>query len=187
MADFPPPETLGPRIMVLGPTNSGKSTLTEALGARLGVPTIHLDQLRHLPGTDWQERPDAEFAALHDAAIKQPAWVMDGSYRTLMPQRLARTTGIIVLDDTLAVRTLRYLRRCLSRRRRAGGLEGGRDSIKFEMLSWLWKTRDKAEGTRQRVRALGLPHVSCRDRRELGALYEAWGLEAVRPDQSSRS
>ena len=187
MAGFPPPETLGPRIMVLGPTNSGKSTLAETLGARLGVPAIHLDQLRHLPNTDWKQRPDAEFAALHDAAIAEPAWVMDGSYSALMPQRLARTTGIIVLDDTLALRTLRYLRRCLSGTPRAGGLEGGRDSVKWEMLAWLWKTRDKAEGTRERVRTSGLPHVFCNNRRELGALYEAWELDAINPDQSSKS
>ena len=76
---FPRPEALGPRIVVLGPTNSGKPTLAEALGMRLGVPAIHLDQLRHMPGTDWEQRPDPEFAALHDAAVAEPAWIMDGS------------------------------------------------------------------------------------------------------------
>tara|TARA_A100001391_G_scaffold185528_2_gene154149 strand:- start:410 stop:967 length:558 start_codon:yes stop_codon:yes gene_type:complete len=173
---LPRPEALGPRIMVLGPTNSGKSTLTEALGMRLGVPAIHLDRLRHIPGTDWEQRPDAEFAALHDAAVAEPAWIMDGSYSVLMPQRVARATGIIVLDENLAVRTLRYLRRSLSRRRRAGGLEGDRDSVKWEMLAWLWKTRNKAEGTRQSAIQTGLPHVFCRSTRELKVLYAAWGL-----------
>lgn len=178
---FPRPEALGPRIVVLGPTNSGKSTLAEALGMRLGVPAIHLDQLRHMPGTDWEQRPDRGFAALHDAAVAEPAWIIDGSYSALMPQRLARATGIIVLDETLAVRTLRYLRRGLSRRRRAGGLKGGRDSIKWEMLAWLWKTRDKAEGTRDRAIRTGLPHVFCRSTAELNALYENWDLNRVDP------
>lgn len=176
MPGYPPPETLGPRIMVLGPTNSGKSTLAEALGAKLGVPAIHLDQLRHLPHTDWEQRPDGQFAALHDAAIAEPAWIMDGSYSVLMPQRLVRTTGIIVLDDTLSVRTIRYLQRSFSPRRRPGGLPGGHDSIKWEMLAWLWKTRNKAVATRERVLSLGLPHVFCHDRRELAALYAAWDL-----------
>eukprot|EP00873_Tetraselmis_striata_P030628 jgi/Tetstr1/450892/TSEL_037928.t1 len=162
--------------MVLGPTNSGKSTLTEALGLRLGVPTVHLDQLRHMPHTDWKQRPDAEFAALHDAAVAEPAWIMDGSYSALMPQRLARATGIIVLDESLAARTLRYLRRSLSRQRRAGGLEGCRDSVKWDMLAWLWKTRNKAEGTRQSAMRTGLPHVFCRNTTELKALYAAWHL-----------
>ena len=179
MAGYPPVHTLGPRIMVLGPTNSGKSTLAEALGAKLGVPAIHLDQLRHLPHTDWEQRPDSEFAALHDAAISQPAWIMDGSYSILMPKRLQRTTGIIVLDDTLLIRTLRYVRRSLSRRRRPGGLAGGHDSLKLEMIAWLWKTRNKAGGTRERVLSLGIPHVFCHDRHELAALYSAWNLHRL--------
>lgn len=176
MASFPALETLGPRIMVLGPTNSGKSTLAAALGARLGIPSIHLDQFRHLPGTDWQQRPDTDFRALHDEAIARPEWVMDGSYSRLMPQRLARTTAIIVLDDSLAVRTARYFRRTLGRQQRAGGLEGNRDSIKWDMLAWLWKTRNKSQHARDLATRSGLPAVFCHDRRELDALYAAWGL-----------
>lgn len=176
MRSFPPPETLGPRIMVLGPTNSGKSTLAAALGTRLGVPAIHLDQLRHLPHTDWEQRPDADFAALHDAAIAESAWVMDGSYSTLMPRRLARTTGIVVLDETLLIRTARYFKRSLIEKHRAGGLGDAHERVTLEMLAWLWKTRHKAEGTRQRVRASGLPHVFCHNGRELAELYRQWGL-----------
>jgi hypothetical protein len=104
------------------------------------------------------------------------AWVMDGSYSKLMPLRLARATGIVVLDDTLLVRTRRYFGRTLSRKRRAGGLEGNRDSIKWEMLAWLWKTRKKSPGIRQFARDSGHPHVFARNRRELDALYAAWGL-----------
>ena len=80
MTSFPPLDDLGRRIMVLGPTNAGKSTLTEALAKRLHAPAIHLDLYRHLPDTNWVQRPDDEFAALHDAAIDQPDWIMDGSW-----------------------------------------------------------------------------------------------------------
>lgn len=177
MTTFPALETLGRRIMVLGPTNSGKSTLAVAIGARLGIPAIHLDQFRHLPGTNWHQRPDAEFAALHDQAIARAEWVMDGSYSRLMPQRLARTTAIIVLDDSLAVRTARYFNRTLLQTQRAGGLEGNRDSLKWEMLTWLWKTRNKSQDARDLATRSGLPTVFCHNRRELDALYAAWDLE----------
>ncbi|WP_245510856.1 hypothetical protein [Rhizobium leguminosarum] len=33
------------------------------LSKKLDIPAVHLDQLQHLPGTDWQPRPEAEFAA----------------------------------------------------------------------------------------------------------------------------
>ncbi len=174
--DFPPLAALGRRIMVLGPTNSGKSTLAESVAVHLGVPAVHLDQFRHLAGTDWQQRPDAEFKLLHDESVAMDAWVMDGSYSKLMPPRLARATGIIVLDDTLLVRTARYFRRTLFQKRRPGGLDGNRDSIKWEMLVWLWKTRDKSGDARRLAHETGLPHIFVHNRRELDALYAAWTL-----------
>lgn len=85
MGAIPPLEAMGCRIVILGPTNAGKSTLGAALARRLDVPAIHLDQFRHLPGTDWQVRPDMEFHALHDEAIQQPGWIMDGNYSVLIP------------------------------------------------------------------------------------------------------
>jgi adenylate kinase family enzyme len=179
MSPLPPLEALGRRIIVLGPTNSGKSTLTEALARRLDIPSVHLDQFRHLPGTDWQQRPDADFARLHDTAMAMDAWVMDGSYSRLMPQRVARATGIIVLDAVLPVRVLRYLRRTLLQKRRAGGLEGARETVKWQMLVWLWVTRNKSEEARRFAMSTGLPFVLANNRPALEALYAGWGLSRV--------
>src|SRR5690606_1390856 len=97
MDDLPDLSTLGRRIMIVGPTNAGKSTLAVALGERLGIPALHVDLFRHTPNTDWVQRPDAEFEALHEAAIAEPEWVMDGNYSAIMPARLQRATGIISL------------------------------------------------------------------------------------------
>lgn len=168
--------TLGRRIMVLGLTNSGKSTLAVALAEKLDVPAIHLDQLRHRPYSDWEARPDAEFAALHDEVIQGEAWVIDGSYSMVMPQRVARATGIVVLTDSLAIRYRRYFIRTLFQPERAGGLKGGRDSIKWEMIHWLWKTRHSIGKYRDIAARSGLPHLFVNERQELDRLYIAWGL-----------
>ncbi|MEY1662329.1 hypothetical protein [Isoalcanivorax beigongshangi] len=113
MADRPLPSLaqLGPRVVILGPSASGKSTLATRIAARQQLPVVHLDQLYHRPGSDWQPRPLAEFAAQHQAAVATPAWVMEGHYSTLLPARLARATGLIVLDASTAVSLWRYLRR----------------------------------------------------------------------------
>lgn len=173
---IPPLESLGQRIMILGLTNSGKSTLAVALSRRLGISAIHLDQLQHVPNTNWQQRPEPEFAALHDAAILGDRWVMDGAYTRLMPQRIARATGTIVLTDTLATRYRRYITRTLFQQNRAGGLEGGQDKINAGMLTWLWKTRNSIGKYQAIANNSGLPVVHANNAAELNALYFAWNL-----------
>jgi adenylate kinase family enzyme len=180
----PPLAALGRRIMILGPSNSGKSTLSVAIAGALGIPAVHLDLLRHAPNTDWEQRTDEAFRSLHDAAIAGPEWVMEGNYSLLMPQRLARATGIIVLDDSLRERYRRYFWRTLvQRRHRVGGLKGGKDSVKWAMVHWLWRSRHSGRKYRMLAAESGLPNVLCRSRGDLKVLYKQWKLE--RPDHMS--
>lgn len=90
--------------------------------------------LHHLPNTDWEPRSKDEFIALHDAAIAGQRWVMDGNYSVCMPQRFRRATGLILLDVSTPISLLRYFRRSLFETGRHGALEGGRDSVKWDMI-----------------------------------------------------
>ena len=176
MPQVPPLAAMGERIVIMGPSNAGKSTLCVALAQKLGATPVHLDQLRHLPGTDWQLRPDAQFHQLHDEAIRGERWVMDGNYSVLLPQRLQRATGVIILDDHFIRRHLRYLRRTLLQTRRAGSLEGNRDSVKWAMIRWIWKTRRSTDRLNLLAAETDLPVVFCRSLDEVKALYCAWAL-----------
>lgn len=177
-----PLHALGERIVVLGPSNAGKSTLAVALAEKLGFPAVHLDQLHHLPHTDWQQRPEAEFAALHDAAILGERWVMEGNYSRLMPQRFARATGAILISSHHWLRFFRYLKRTLiNRTDRAGHLEGAQDSIKWEMVHWiLVKTRNSGVEYAKILEDSGLPMIECRTAEALDDLYRDWDLPARR-------
>lgn len=177
MQEFLAPETLGRRIMILGPSNAGKSTLAVALGRRISLLPTHLDRLQHLPHTNWQRRPEDEFVTLHDEVIRGPEWIIDGGYSRVMRQRLDRATGIIVVNDRLSKRYLRYIRRSLFQKARAGALEGGQDSVSWLMLNWLWKTRNAADKYRHIARESGLPHIVVANERDLRRLYLAWGLQ----------
>ncbi|MDX7998963.1 AAA family ATPase [Xenorhabdus sp. Reich] len=125
---------LGNRICIMGPSNSGKSTLANAISRKCGFKAIHLDQLFHLPNTNWQERSADEFILLHDMAIEQESWIIDGNYKRCLPQRLARATGVILLDISTSSSLLRYTYRTLFQHYRHGGLEGNKDSIKWKMI-----------------------------------------------------
>ncbi|MDR3474572.1 MAG: AAA family ATPase [Devosia sp.] len=168
---------LGRRIMVCGPSNSGKSTLAVAIGRKLGLPVVHLDRLRHLPHSDWQQRSDAEFARLHDAAVLGEDWIIEGNYSALMPQRLARATGIILLSDNRWANLTRYVRRTLFQRERAGHLDGARDSLKWSMVRWIVVASPRSlRRYREDLPAAGLPFVEIDSMRRLRQTYVRWRL-----------
>lgn len=168
----------GDRIMVLGPSNAGKSTLALAIADRLNLPVVHLDRLQHLPNTDWQPRPEAEFKALHDKAILEEKWVMDGNYSRLMSDRFERATGVILLTSNRWLRLARYLKRSMSpAEMRAGALEGGAEYVKWEMIDWiLFKTPRNSVKYAQMMERVTVPTHHCRNIAELKQLYRSWDL-----------
>lgn len=172
---------LGERICILGPAGSGKSTLADAIARKQGLEAIHLDQLYHLPNTDWQIRPEADFLALHARAIAGSRWVMDGNYSKCLPQRLQRATGLILLDVSILTSLFRYVRRSLADPHRIGALAGGHDSIKWVMIRHIVFI---APGNRRRYAEmfgqLALPKVSLPSSRALRTWYQDIGLDRRR-------
>ncbi len=166
-------DQLGPRICIMGPSNSGKSTLAAAIGRARGLPPVHLDQLYHRPHTDWRPRAGGEFIALHDREISRPHWVMDGNYSRCLPQRLARATGLILLDTSTSLSLLRYLHRSWFEAGRPGGLEGGMDSVKWPMIRHIvLTTRRNRRRYAEMFDRIGRPKIKLATRRELSAFYE---------------
>ena len=177
---------LGPRICIMGPSNSGKSTLAAAIAHAQALPVVHLDQLHHLPHTDWVPRPADEFAALNDAAITGAHWVIEGNYSRLLPQRLERATGFILLDIGTVASLCRYLRRCWIEHDRRGGLEGGRDSVKWGMIRHIAvTTRTNRRRYEQQFRAIGLPKVRLASAHALADFYRLNGLGRRRRGSAS--
>jgi adenylate kinase family enzyme len=167
-------DKLGPRICIMGPSNSGKSTLAVAIARARDLPVIHLDQLYHLPNTDWQPRPEAAFIALHDAAILAPRWIIDGNYTRCLPRRLERATGVILLDTPTLTSLLRYLRRSWFERDRRGALDGGSDSVKWEMIHHIVRvTPANRKAYAEMFDRITLPKVKLATTRELTRFYHS--------------
>lgn len=175
-------EELGDRVCILGPSNSGKSTLAVAIGRKRELPVVHLDQLFHIPETNWVPRPKSEFIALHDEAIARDRWIMEGNYSVSMPQRFMRATGLILLDVPTALSLLRYVRRTLFQSTREGGLAGGRDSIKWEMLYHIAvTTRKNRRHYAEIFDGLELPRIRLTSAGAIRRCYADWELDRGRP------
>lgn len=168
---------LGPRICIMGPPNSGKSTLARAVGTSRGWPVIHLDQIRYIPGSNWELRADEEFSALHDDAISSDDWVIDGNYSRWLPQRLERATGLILVDACTATSMLRYLYRSWFQSNRLGRLDGSVDNVSWAMIRHIAvATRANRRRYREVLINVTKPKVSIPTARALNQFYRSEGL-----------
>jgi len=97
------------RILVVGCSGSGKSTMGKALAAALGAPHTELDALNWTSG--WRDLavhdPD-EFRRRIAEAAAPDAWVMDGNYTKIGGDHWARATDIVWMD-TPRLRVMRQV------------------------------------------------------------------------------
>ena len=133
------------RIVVIGTTGAGKSTLARSISARLDMPYIELDALYWKP--NWT--PAVDFRTQVEAAADSPAWVADGNYRIARDILWSRADALIWLDYGFWLSLGRLLRRTW--RRIFTGEElwnGNRESVwnqlrlwsKDSLINWFFKT-----------------------------------------------
>jgi energy-coupling factor transporter ATP-binding protein EcfA2 len=101
------------RILILGRTGSGKTTLARELAAATGVPHIELDSLYF--GPDFSRAPLPLLRERTSAAIAGDRWVTDGNKRAVRDLVWPRADTIIWLDYPFYVSLWRLARRARTR------------------------------------------------------------------------
>ncbi len=101
------------RIVVVGTTGSGKTTMAGRLSDKLGIPHTELDALSW--GPNWTMRPQEEFRAAVDQATRGETWVVDGNYSRARELLWPRADTIVWLDFPLRVVLWRLWWRTLRR------------------------------------------------------------------------
>jgi adenylate kinase family enzyme len=109
----PAPKKIGQRVVVIGTTGSGKTTLAEQLAQIMNVPHIELDALHWEP--NWVEASIEVFHSRVEQVIQQPTWVLDGNYSKVRDLVWARADTVIWLDYSLLVIMSRLLKRTIHR------------------------------------------------------------------------
>ena len=84
------------RIVVIGATSSGKSTLAERLARRLDLNFIELDALHWEP--DWQEAPLEVFRARLEKEMQCEKWIVAGNYHIVRDLIWPKAEAVIWLD-----------------------------------------------------------------------------------------
>ncbi|MCF6277939.1 MAG: hypothetical protein L3J16_04220 [Anaerolineales bacterium] len=135
------------RLVVVGTTSSGKSTLAENLAKKLDLDFVELDALYWQP--NWIGTPAEEFAAKTAYATRGDRWAVAGNYSRTRPIIWPRAEAVIWLDYSLPVIFWQFLKRTL-RRTLTHEILWGTNVERFwthlklwsdeSLLKWLFKT-----------------------------------------------
>ena len=101
------------RIVVVGTTGSGKTTLARQLAQRLAIPHVELDALHWGPG--WTPAPPDLFRQRAAQALSGETWVTDGNYHVVRDIVWSRADTVVWLDYALPVILAQLFRRTVRR------------------------------------------------------------------------
>jgi adenylate kinase family enzyme len=122
------------RIVVVGTSGSGKTTMARRLAEGLGLPHVELDALHWGPG--WTEALPEEFRQRTAAALAGEAWTTDGNYGRVRDIVWSRADTLVWLDYSLPVVLWRVISRTILRVARREELwSGNRENLGNSFLS----------------------------------------------------
>jgi adenylate kinase family enzyme len=135
------------RIVVIGTTSSGKSTLAKKLADKLGYDFIELDALHW--EANWQEAPLDVFRERVRVATQAERWIVAGNYSVARDLVWSQAEAIIWLDYPFLLVLRQLTRRTLKRWWYQEELwNGNREKIWWHfkiwsdesLFKWLFKT-----------------------------------------------
>jgi adenylate kinase family enzyme len=135
------------RIVVVGVSGAGKTSLATRIGARLGIPHADMDGFFHGPA--WARRPEA--AADVAAFVAGDAWVTERPYAEVSEVVYARAQLVVWLDLPTWRSMWQVIRRTVSRRLGRtvlwnGNVEGPLWRVvtdREHVVRWAWSTRHR--------------------------------------------
>lgn len=84
------------RGAIIGSGGAGKTTLARMLGAKTGIPVVHLDRLYWNAG--WVPAPHEMWLERQREVLEGECWIIDGNYGSTLDLRLAAADTVIFLD-----------------------------------------------------------------------------------------
>ena len=151
------------RIIVIGVTGSGKTTLARRLARHFGIPHVELDALHWEP--NWTEAPTAIFRERTARAVSGDRWVVDGNYGKVRDIVWGRADTVVWLDFPLPVILRQLARRTFQRAWRQEELwSGNRERLYVhfftrESLFW-WALKTYRRRRREYPLALKQPEYA---------------------------
>lgn len=99
------------RVLIIGCSGSGKSTMARKLHHLTGLPIIHLDKEYWKP--NWIETTPTEWEQIIRRLVHRPTWIMDGNFAGTLNLRIPAADTIIFLDYPTLICIYRTIKRMI--------------------------------------------------------------------------
>lgn len=126
------------RIVIVGCSGAGKTTVAKVLGYRLGLPVIHIDQIAFQPG--WVQIDNASLDRKLTRIMAKKSWILEGNYGRTMAWRISKADTVIFLDYPRWICMLRVVKRVLSHygKTRPDMADGCAEQFDWGFMKWVW-------------------------------------------------
>ena len=125
------------RILVLGPSGSGKSHFCSHLAKVLGIRCVHLDACFWKPG--WVSPSANEWNAIVRKLVADDSWIMDGTYERTLKLRVPFADIVILIESRRSACLWRVVRRKLIHDRPGRVDAPPGQPINWSFLRYMWQ------------------------------------------------
>jgi len=168
---------IGKRIIIIGNSGGGKSTVSRKFGDMLGLPVTHLDYEYWNAG--WVKTPTDKWEEKVRTMIAEPEWILEGNFAGTLELRLGRADTVIFLDYNRFFCLRGAVKRWFANRgkTRPDMAEGCPEKIDYQFIKWiLWDfPRRSRKKIVQCLAEFGGTKIILKNRSELERLLERQG------------
>lgn len=125
------------RILIIGCSGAGKTTLSIKLVQKLGIELISLDQNYWNAG--WTKPSKIEWSRRVGILMKKDRWIIDGNYGGTLELRIKRADTVIFLNYSTVVCLTRVIKRTIRYygKRRPEMASGCRERFNLEFILYV--------------------------------------------------
>jgi len=125
------------KIVILGYSGAGKSTFAKKLHLHYDIPVLYLDTVHF--AANWVERNDYDMETDMRQFMKQDAWILEGNYRRLCPNRYQEADQIFVFKMNRFLCIYHVIQRRIKYRhhQRESIAKGCKEKIDFSFFMWV--------------------------------------------------
>ncbi|QQQ86411.1 DNA topology modulation protein FlaR [Peptacetobacter hiranonis] len=136
------------KVMVIGFSGSGKSTISKMISDILNIPVLYLDTVHWLP--NWIENDkETEYKIISDFLNDNDSWVIDGNYSHMSyKERLEKSDLIVFMSFNRFNCLFRAFKRLFENRgkTRESMTDNCVEKVDFEFIKWiLFDSRKKSQ------------------------------------------